>query len=250
MSSSLGKWITTVVLILLGVVWVAGIVILLHAIGTTSPSLPAQSAAAAAAPTTASNLPSKSYSLTLQTFPNTPEAGWMVEHHYHFVQPAVGSPYHAEETDDWVRYGPNTDLVLPAHALITMTIENYDGSTPILNNFYAQVQGTVGGTETVNGKTVSSVDPGSISHTFTIHSIPDANQPWLYVSVPVVGVPDSVPTPDFGFPAHPNIMKFSFVTGGPGHYIWQCFDPCGYTYDGFGGAMQTRGFMSGTVTVQ
>lgn len=250
MSSSLGKSIITVVLVLLGVVWVAVIVILLHAIGTTSPGFPAQPAAAAGAPTAAPNLPSKHYALTLQTFPNTPEEGWMAEHHYSFVKPAVGSPYTAEDTDEWVRYGPNTNLVLPAHALITMTIENYDSATPILNNFYAQAQGTVGGTETVNGKTVSSVDPGTVSHTFTIHSIPDTTQDWLYVSVPVVGVADNAPTPDFDFPAHPVVMQFSFVTGGPGNYIWQCFDPCGYGYDGFGGPMQTRGFMSGTVTVQ
>ena len=250
MSNSPGKWITTGVLIVLGVGWVAVIAALLHAIGTTSPSLPAQPASAAGAPTAAPNLPTKYYALTLQTFPNTPEEGWMAEHHYKFVQPALGSPYTAEETEDWVRYGPNTDIVLPAHALITMTIENYDGATPILNNFYAQVQGTIGGTETVNGKTVTSVDPSTVTHTFTIHSIPDASQPWLYVSVPVVGQPDDVKTPDFDFPAHPIVIQFSFETQGPGQYIWQCFDPCGYGFDGFGGPMQTRGFMSGTVTVQ
>jgi hypothetical protein len=112
------------------------------------------------------------------------------------------------------------------------------------------VQGTIGGTETVDGKTVTSVDPTTVSHTFTIHSIPDTNQPVLYVSVPVVGEADDVKTPDFDFPVHPIVMQFSFVTGGPGKYIWQCFDPCGYGYDGFGGPMQTRGFMSGTVTVE
>ena len=250
MSGSLGKWLTTVVLILLGVAWVVVIVVLLHGIGTTSPGISAQPVSAAGAPTTAPNLPTKHYSLTLQAFPNTPEEGWLTEHHYSFVQPAIPSPYHAEETEDWVRYGPNANLVLPAHALITMTIENYDSQTPILNNFYAQVQGTIGGTETVDGKTVSSVDPSTVSHTFTIHSIPDTNQPWLYVSVPVVGEADSVPTPDFDFPAHPIVMQFSFVTEGPGRYIWQCFDPCGYGFDGFGGPMQTRGFMSGTVIVQ
>ena len=250
MSNSLGKWLTAVVLILLGVAWVAVIAVLLHGIGTTSPGISAQPASAAGAPTTAPNLPSKRYSLTLQAFPQTPEDGWLAEHHYHFVQPAIGSPYTAEETSDWVRYGPNTDLVLPANSVITMTIENYDSQTPILNNFYAQVQGTIGGTETVDGKTVTSVDPATVSHTFTIHSIPDVNQPVLYVSVPVVGEADDVKTPDFDFPVHPIVMQFSFVTGGPGKYIWQCFDPCGYGYDGFGGPMQTRGFMSGAVTVQ
>ena len=65
MSNSLGKWLTAVVLVLLGVAWVAVIAALLHGIGTTAPGITAQSAAAAGAPTTAPNLPSKHYSLTL-----------------------------------------------------------------------------------------------------------------------------------------------------------------------------------------
>jgi heme/copper-type cytochrome/quinol oxidase subunit 2 len=35
----------------------------------------------------------------------------------------------------------------------------------------------------------------------------------------------------------------------PGHYIWQCFDPCGSGFNGFGGPMSTKGYMSGTINV-
>jgi hypothetical protein len=36
----------------------------------------------------------------------------------------------------------------------------------------------------------------------------------------------------------------------PGQYIWQCFDPCGSGFNGFGGPMSTKGYMSGTLTVE
>ena len=243
MRTPLGKWVTALVLIALGVVWVGGIAAILHFMGTTTPSAQAQQAAPLP------NLPQKHVSLTLQTFPNTPTDAWMSEHHYQFAQPGI-TPFHFHA--DWVRYGPRTDLVVPAHAVVTITIENYDGATPILNHFYSQVQGTIGGVMTVNGKTVTGLDPSKVSHTFTIHSIPDKNQPWLYVSVPVQGQSDAVENAgaDNGFPPQPIKVQFSFVTGGPGQYIWQCFDPCGTSFNGFGGPMSTRGYMSGTFTVQ
>ena len=50
---------------------------------------------------------------------------------------------------DWVTYGPHTDLTVPAHALVTVTIDQYDGGERITNPYFARVHGTVGGTETV-----------------------------------------------------------------------------------------------------
>ena len=43
---------------------------------------------------------------------------------------------------------------------------------------------------------------------------------------------------------------FTFRTGKPGHYRWQCFVPCaaGFLY-GFGGPMQTIGYMDGFLNV-
>ncbi|MGE5333521.1 MAG: hypothetical protein ACM3N4_02375 [Nitrososphaerota archaeon] len=251
MNNSLGKWLFTGILILLGVAWVGGIVWLLHGIGASVPQTQAQPGGTSVASPPPTNVPSKRYHLTLQTFPGTPTDAWMSEHHYQFETAQI-PPLDAHP--DWVRYGPGTNIVLPAHALVTITIENYDGQSPLLNGFVSHVMGTVDGTMTVNGKTVTSLDPTTVSHTFTIHSIPnhDANQPWLYVSVPVLGEPDAIEEAgtDNGFPPKPEVMEFSFVTGGPGTYVWNCFDPCGWNYNGFGGPMQTRGYMSGTVVVQ
>jgi hypothetical protein len=46
-------------------------------------------------------------------------------------------------------------------------------------------------------------------------------------------------------------IQFTFHTTAPGHYRWQCFVPCaaGWTY-GFGGPMQTIGYMDGFLNVK
>ncbi len=51
-------------------------------------------------------------------------------------------------------------------------------------------------------------------------------------------------------PDHPVVTEFTFTTGAPGHYVWQCFVPCGTGYNGFSGPMGTDGYMNGTFTVQ
>jgi hypothetical protein len=249
MGGTAGKWIFTTVLILLGVAWVGGIAWVLYGMGDNVPPIQAQQGAASPTTVSGTPLPTKTFHLTMQTFPATPTDAWMAEHNYHLDSSAIPA---LDLHTDWVRYGPSTNIVLPAHALVTMTIENYDGQSPVLNPFVSHVQGTVGNTMTVNGETVRSLDPNVISHTFTIHSIPSSQQPWLYVSVPILGEPDDVEeaSTDNGFPPQPEVMQFSFVTGDPGTYIWNCFDPCGWNYNGFGGPMQTRGYMSGTVVVQ
>jgi len=148
---------------------------------------------------------------------------------------------------DWVSYGPSTNLQVPAHALVTMTIRQYDSGGTIYNPYFAQVQGTVGGTAIVNGKTVTAIPQGTVAHTFTLHMFP-ANQPALFISVPLPAVPGNAPNLANGYP-RPNVVTFSFVTGGPGRYVWNCEYPCGTNYRGFGGPMSTQGYMAGTLTV-
>jgi hypothetical protein len=150
---------------------------------------------------------------------------------------------------DWVSYGPSTNLKVPAHSLVTITINQYDGGEKITNPFFAKVQGTIDGTATVNGKTVTHTDPDSVGHTFTIHGAP-TNQDPLYVSVPLPAVPDDAPVAKGSDYPAPNVVTFSFVTNGPGKYVWNCEFPCGDGYYAkFGGPMSTRGYMSGTFTV-
>jgi len=149
---------------------------------------------------------------------------------------------------DWVSYGPTTNLSVPAHSLVTITIKQYDSGGKITNPYFATVHGTVDGTETVNGKTVTDVNSDAVGHTFTVHALP-TNQDPLFVSVPLPALPDNAkPASGSNYP-NPNVVTFSFVTDGPGNYVWNCEYPCGDGYVAFGGAMSTRGYMSGTLTV-
>ncbi|MBF6589707.1 MAG: hypothetical protein IVW57_04135 [Ktedonobacterales bacterium] len=199
----------------------------------------------------------KQVSLTMQTFPNSPNQNpaWEAEHNYRLQRP--NEPILnalAAKQENWVTYGPTTALVVPANSVVTITIENYDGATSLLNTFYSTPQGTLGNSMDVamdpsmSFQPMTSVAPDKVSHTFTIHSIASSSQPWLYVSVPIMGVPDDRAADDNGFP-QPVITRFSFTTSGPGKYIWQCFVPCGSAFNGFGGPMSTKGYMSGTLTV-
>jgi hypothetical protein len=136
---------------------------------------------------------------------------------------------------------------VPAHALVTMTIDQYDTGGTIDNSYFAGVHGTLGGTETVNGKPVTGISADNVAHTFTVHMFP-ANQPEVFISVPLPAVSDSAPNLANGYPK-PNVVTFSFITAGPGRYVWNCEYPCGSEYAGFGGAMSTQGYMDGTLTV-
>jgi hypothetical protein len=150
---------------------------------------------------------------------------------------------------DWVSYGPTTNLSVPAHSLVTMTIDQYDAGEKITNPFFARVHGTIGGTATVNGKTVTGADPEAIGHTFTLHAAPTTQDP-LFVSVPLPAVPDDAPIAAGSDYPRPKVVTFSFMTGGAGKYVWNCEFPCGDGfYAKFGGPMSTRGYMSGTFTV-
>jgi hypothetical protein len=150
---------------------------------------------------------------------------------------------------DWVSYGPSTNLDVPAYSLVTVTIDQYDGGEEITNPWFARVHGTVGGTEVVNGKRVTRVDPAAVGHTWTLHAAPTAQDP-LFVSAPLPAVPDDAPLATGSIYPAPNKVTFSFRTKGPGTYVWNCEFPCGDgTYAKFGGPMSARGYMSGTLTV-
>jgi hypothetical protein len=150
---------------------------------------------------------------------------------------------------DWVTYGPSTDLTVPAHSLVTVTIRQYDGGERITNPYFARVHGTIGGVERVNGAVTRTVDPAHVGHTFTIHAAPTAQDP-LFVSAPLPAVPDDAPLAKGSDYPKPIVVTFSFRTLGPGKYVWNCEFPCGDGYYAkFGGPMATRGYMSGTLTV-
>jgi len=155
---------------------------------------------------------------------------------------------------DWVSYlaqNPqgkwvhSTILTAPSNSLVKVTIYQYDTATGLRNPYWGGPQGIVG-EMSINGKSVQTLDPDLASHTF---AIPD-----LGVSVPLQGVADDAKNQCSVAPctlaeAH-NTITFTFRTGKPGTYRWQCFVPCAAGFIlGFGGPMQSIGYMDGTLNV-
>jgi hypothetical protein len=160
-------------------------------------------------------------------------------------------------THQWVH---TTLFSVPANTRVNVTIYGYDGCTPLRNNYWSQIEGTLGGTVNVQqfnkgkpagpAKDVSVINSWahcSAGHTFAI--------PELGLFVPV-GSPNASATLCSSSPCTPSsgpytLEKFSFMT--PSHggvFRWQCFIPCGGGYvDGNGGPMQTLGYMMGEMDV-
>jgi hypothetical protein len=159
---------------------------------------------------------------------------------------------------DWVSYfvqDPSTHKWLhttifqvPAGSVIHMTIYGYDGCTPLRNNYWSDVTGTIGGIANVNGRPASVINSWSgcnVAHTFSI--------PGINLNVPMASPPITAnlcsTSPCTSGPH--TTMTFSFKSPStPGDYPWQCRIPCGGGFiDGFGGPMQTLGYMTGNMVV-
>ena len=166
---------------------------------------------------------------------------------------AVG-PKYSPANPDWVsylvqsngRWVHTTDFKVPANSDVQITVLQYDGDSGLRNPFLSQVQGTVGKTMTVDGKTINAIDPEEASHTFAV--------PELGILVPLPGVEDEAKNqcefaPCTMSEAHRTIT-FTIHTGKKGRYHWQCFVPCAAGWlDGNGGPMQTLGYMDGFIDV-
>lgn len=156
---------------------------------------------------------------------------------------------------DWVSYVIKTNngwkrmtvWDLPAHATVHVTWFNFDGASALRNPYLARPQGIVGNRVSLDGKPVAAIDPNDASHTFAV--------PGLGIIVAAPGVADDAKN-QCGFAPCPltnahRTIRFTFHTTTPGHYRWQCFVPCaaGWVY-GFGGPMQTIGYMDGFLNVK
>ncbi len=139
-----------------------------------------------------------------------------------------------------------TTFVVPAHTLMHVTVYEYDGQTGLRNPFIGQATGTVGGSFLLDGKPTQAIDPDTASHIFAV--------PQIGLSVPLEGPSANAKNPCSQAPcslsaAH-HTISFTFRTPGKGLYRWQCFVPCAAGYiDGFGGPMQTVGYMDGFIKV-
>ncbi|HZD86445.1 MAG TPA: hypothetical protein VE088_00390 [Gaiellaceae bacterium] len=160
------------------------------------------------------------------------------------------------QNPDWVSYlikdtsgqwKRETVWNLPANATVHVTIYNFDGASALRNNFLARPQGMTGNHILVDGKSVDHINPDDASHTFAV--------PGLGIILAIPGVADDAkhqcgyaPCPMSN--AH-RTVQFTFHTTTPGHYRWQCFVPCAAGWiDGFGGPMQTIGYMDGFLNVK
>ena len=138
-----------------------------------------------------------------------------------------------------------TTYVLPANTLVHVTIYNFDGGSGLRNPFISYATGTTSGM-TLDGKPTQTIDPDTASHVFAV--------PQIGLSVPIKGVPDDAKNPcdnaPCGLSFDHTTTSFTFRTPGKGLYRWQCFVPCAAGYiDGFGGPMQTVGYMDGYLKV-
>src|SRR5215475_714790 len=157
---------------------------------------------------------------------------------------------------DWVSYlikdasgkwRRETVWNLPAHATVHVTIYNFDGASGLRNPYLARPQGMVGNRILVDGKPTTAIDPNDASHTFAV--------PALGLIAALPGVADDAKN-QCGFAPCPmtnahRTIQFTFHTTTPGHFRWQCFVPCaaGWVF-GFGGPMQTIGYMDGFLNVK
>ena len=177
--------------------------------------------------------------VSLSTFPDS--------YACHGIDGGPGGGAHPE----WVTYCGGTNIRVPAHAMVTFTIKQYDGGGPVANPF-GQIRGVVGDVIYVNGRPVRQVSPTEVGHTFTVRPSPGAEQGLPAINVPLPAVsadaPDTELIAGHRYPK-PNVVVFRLMTGAPGKYVWVCNMPCGGGKYGFGRPMFTPGYMLGTLTV-
>jgi hypothetical protein len=175
--------------------------------------------------------------ITMQTDAVTNVAS--VGNHPTWVTYFIKSP----QTGAWVH---TTLFNVPANTRVNVTVLGYDGSTPVRNQVWGRVTGTIGGVAYYSGKPVTTVNgwngPYLIQHTFAI--------PGLGVNVPIEAGPGTCTNAPCTSNAH-STVTFSFMTPRQGGvFRWQCFVPCGLSFlFGNGGPMQTIGYMTGNMTV-
>jgi len=164
---------------------------------------------------------------------------------------------------DWVSYfiqDPKTHAWIhttlfrvPAGSKIDMTIYGYDGCTPLRNPVFGQVTGTIGEAAYNGGKKYTHLNSWAacnVAHTFSIPAL-NLNVPIASPSLSQSGTSGFCGTSPCTTASVHRVVTFSFKSPKTtGEYFWQCRIPCGGGFvDGFGGPMQTIGFMTGNMEV-
>ena len=174
---------------------------------------------------------------------------------------------------DWVSYfvqDPKTHawvhttlFQVPKNTMVNMTILGYDGCTPLRNNFFSKVQGTVGNTVSVQQfKTVGQ--PLGPAQDVRAHRLLGVVQRGAHVRDPEPARVRPGRLARHGAVQQLGVRYLAVHlrarTRGEvqlhdartprGTFRWQCFVPCGGGFlDGNGGPMQTIGYMMGNMEV-
>ncbi len=131
------------------------------------------------------------------------------------------------------KYFP-ANFTVPTHTPVLVTITNYDNASNPVPAAVANVQGTVGGVETMQAASaaepmvMTAVPANDVAHTFTMDS---------------GGYAISVPIPAANSLADPMRVTFTAYFNITGAFDWHCLAPCDSS------SMATPGYMRGTVTV-
>jgi hypothetical protein len=171
------------------------------------------------------------------------------------------SYYVQDPSGNWVH---TTLFSVPANTKVNVTIYGYDGCTPLRNNFFSQVQGTIGNTVTVSQFDQHGKEYVSNQTTSVINSWADCNVghtfaiPGMNLYVPVASpnaqlsannLCSSSPCTTSGNPYAKETFSFMSPAHG-GNFRWQCLVPCGGGFiDGNNGPMATIGYMMGNMDV-
>lgn len=128
------------------------------------------------------------------------------------------------------QYNP-ANFTVPAHTLLVFVITNYDTGENLVAPTLANVAGTVGNVEYLNGSTtgVSSVPASQVSHTFSFVG----KDVYSGFNAPIPAASSSTPT----------VVTFHAYFNTTGAFVWNCLAPC----DSW--SMGSPGYMIGTMTV-
>ena len=164
--------------------------------------------------------------------------------------PGLGVVLHPGSEDQAV--GAHHAVQGAGGARVNVTILGYDGCTPLRNPFWGKVTGTIGNTETVDGKTVSVARllADLLGGAYVLHPLHQPQradgladdrrgeqQPVRHVAVHVRAARDDE-------------VQLHRAQDARRPTSGQCRVPCGGGYvTGFGGPMQTFGFMTGQMEV-
>ncbi len=131
------------------------------------------------------------------------------------------------------RYLP-ANFTVPSHALVLVTVTNYDNASNPVSADAARVAGTVGNVETMRpssaaeGMDMAAIPPNQVAHTFTLDT---------------GGYAMNVPIPAASSLADPMIVTFRAYFNVTGSFVWHCNAPCDSA------SMASLGYMRGTITV-